>query len=232
VFKNQLFNISNSDLPDDLRRTVISRSGQLIFAFGSARDEWRDLPATVPTTFAAFLKTLPKDAQWALRDVNLTDDGLTIAQAIRDGTAIGISDGSFKDGFGTVSWMLEGSSPRHRIRGDNIVAGDTADQGSYRSELSGLYGITMGVYALCEFYKIDQGAIEVGCDGITALERGFEESNRRMYVDSIPVCLRLLKLLRGSNRRMRSRKHCSLLVGAYCSSIMCDLLLLVTSPKA
>jgi hypothetical protein len=35
-------------------------------------------------------------------------------------------------------------SPRHRIRGDNIVPGDTADQGSYRSELSGLYGITMG----------------------------------------------------------------------------------------
>jgi hypothetical protein len=34
----------------------------------------------------------------------------------------------------------------------------------------------MGVYALCEFYKIDQGAIEVGCDGITALERGFDEA--------------------------------------------------------
>jgi hypothetical protein len=93
VFKNRLFNISNSDLPDDLRRTVISRSGQLIFAFGSARDEWRDLPATAPTTFAAYLKTLPKDAQWAPRDINLTDDGLTITQKIRSGTAIGISDG-------------------------------------------------------------------------------------------------------------------------------------------
>jgi hypothetical protein len=115
VFKYQLFNISNSDLPDDLRRTVISRSGQLIFAFGSTRDEWRDLPATVPTTFAEYVTTLPKDTQWALRDINLTDDGLTIAQAIRDGTAIGISDGSFKDGFGTASWVLEGPSPRHRI---------------------------------------------------------------------------------------------------------------------
>jgi hypothetical protein len=64
--------------------------------------------------------------------INLTDDGLSIAQAIRDGTAIGISDRSFEDGFGTASWVLEGSSPRHRIRGDNIVPGDTADQGSYR----------------------------------------------------------------------------------------------------
>jgi hypothetical protein len=152
VFKNQLFNISNSDLSDDSGRTVISRSGQLLFSFGSTRDEWRDLPATASTTFAAYLKTLPKDAQWALRDINLTDDGLTIAQAIRIGTAIGISDGSFKYGFDTASWVLEVPSPRHRIRGDNIVPGDTADQGSYRSELSGLYGITMGVYALCEFY--------------------------------------------------------------------------------
>jgi hypothetical protein len=58
-----------------------------------------------------------------------------------------------------------------------IVPGDTADQGSYRSELSGLNGITLGVYVLCEFYKIDQGAIEVACDGITALERGFDEAH-------------------------------------------------------
>jgi hypothetical protein len=98
-----------------------------------------------------YLKTLPKDAQWSLSDFILTDDGLTIAQAIRDGTAIGISDGSFKDGFGMTPWVLEVSSPRHRIRGDNIVPGDTADQVSYRSELSGLYGITLGAYALCEF---------------------------------------------------------------------------------
>jgi hypothetical protein len=46
-------------------------------------DEWRNHPATVPTTFVEYLQTLPKDAQWALQDINLTDDGLTIAQAIR-----------------------------------------------------------------------------------------------------------------------------------------------------
>jgi hypothetical protein len=104
VLKNQIFQISNSDLPDDLRRTVISRSGQLTFAFGSARDELRDLPATEPTTFVDSLKTHPQDAQWALRDIKLTDNGRIIAQAIRDGTAIAVSNGSFKDYFGTASW--------------------------------------------------------------------------------------------------------------------------------
>jgi hypothetical protein len=69
---------------------------------------------------------------------------------------------------------VEGSSPSHRIRGDNIVPGDTEDQVSYRSELSGLYGITMVIHALCEFNKIDQGTMEVGYDSITALERGFD----------------------------------------------------------
>jgi hypothetical protein len=38
----------------------------------------------------------------------------------------------------------------------------------------------MGVYALCEFYNIDQGAIEVGCDGIAALERGFDVKPRTL----------------------------------------------------
>jgi hypothetical protein len=56
---------------------------------------------------------------------------------------------------GTASWVVEGSSPSHRIRGDNIVPSDTEDQSSYRSELSGLYGITASIHALCEFYKID-----------------------------------------------------------------------------
>jgi hypothetical protein len=103
----------------------------------------------------------------------LTDVGRTITQAIGDGTAIAVSDGSFKDCFGTASWVVEGSSPSHRMRGDNIVPGDTEDQGSYRSELSGLHGIILVIHALCEFYKIDQGTIEVGCDSITALEKGF-----------------------------------------------------------
>jgi hypothetical protein len=35
------------------------------------------------------LKILPKDAQWALMDINLTDDGLTIAQVIRGNSAVG-----------------------------------------------------------------------------------------------------------------------------------------------
>jgi hypothetical protein len=88
--------------------------------------------------------SIPQDGQWALRDIQLTDDGRTIAQAIRDGTAIAVSDGSFKDFFGTASRGGGDSSPSHRIRGNNIFPGDTEDQGSYRSELSGSsYGITL-----------------------------------------------------------------------------------------
>jgi hypothetical protein len=83
-------------------------------------------------------------------------------------------------------------APHHCIREfdgeDNFVPGDTEDQGSYRSELSGLY-CTGVIHALCEFYKIDQGTIEVGCDGITSLERGFDEtqypSNAAQHFDLI-----------------------------------------------
>jgi hypothetical protein len=98
-----------------------------------------------------YLKTLPKDAQWALRDINLTDDGLTIAQVICDGTALGMSDGSFKDDFGTASWVLEGSSPRHRIRGDNCPrrhgGSRLLSQRTLRLVRDYTGSITLGVYA-------------------------------------------------------------------------------------
>jgi hypothetical protein len=45
---------------------------------------------------------------------------------------------------------------------------------SYRGELSGLYGITLLTYALAKVFHIESGAIEVGCDGETALFKCFK----------------------------------------------------------
>jgi hypothetical protein len=39
----------------------------------------------------------------------MTDEGKAIAQAIKKGTAIAVSDGSYKDGKGTAAFILETS---------------------------------------------------------------------------------------------------------------------------
>jgi hypothetical protein len=113
-----------------------------------------------------YLKTLAHDAQWAFRDINVTDDGRTIAQAIRDSTAIGISDGSFKDGFGTASSTWEQDCPRRH--------------GGSRFQSQRIFRLVWyyigGVPPSASSTRFYQGAIEVGCDGIAALERRFDKA--------------------------------------------------------
>ena len=69
------------------------------------------------------LANLPDSAKWAFSELKLTDDGSTIAQAIKDGLAIGVDDGSLKLLFGTAAFVIEGPTPTHRIIGANQVSG-------------------------------------------------------------------------------------------------------------
>jgi hypothetical protein len=90
-----------------------------------------------------------------------------------------VSDGSFKDGFGSASAILEHTETGQRIYIDCIVPGSTSCQSSYRSELSGLYTIVFFITTLLEHYHGSEapqmeGKITVGCDGESALDRCFE----------------------------------------------------------
>jgi hypothetical protein len=40
----------------------------------------------------------------------MIDQGVTIAQALRSREAIAVSDGSFKNEYGTAAWVIEGDS--------------------------------------------------------------------------------------------------------------------------
>jgi hypothetical protein len=86
---------------------------------------------------------------------DITDEGSAIANAIRDGRCVSVSDGSFKDQYGTSVWAIEAESSvdrctgadipaaaackNNRCMGVNIVPGAPSDQSAYRSELVGLY---------------------------------------------------------------------------------------------
>ncbi len=119
------------------------------------------------------LSVAPPGERWCLDSLTLTDDGSTIAQAIQDGDAIAISDGSFHEQFGTASWVIEGTDSKGRIVGEVLVPGTSRDQSAYRSELAGIYSIMTGVKNICEFFKITSGATELGCDGQSAIDKAF-----------------------------------------------------------
>ena len=88
-----------------------------------------------------------------------------------------ISDGSFKDEYGTACCVIEGETPRGRIFGSCITLGNAKDQSAYRSELAGLYGIITMLEAICQYHAVTAGNAEIGCDGMQALRYGTTDTD-------------------------------------------------------
>ncbi len=130
-------------------------------------------PAAKPSNFLQYLQQAEAGEKWCLASMNLPDDGSILAHAISQGEAITISDGSFQDTYGTAAWVIEGCDSKGRMKGAVIVSGTAQDQSAYRSELAGIYSILIMVKKICEFFDIQQGAIELGCDGQSALDKAF-----------------------------------------------------------
>ncbi len=65
-------------------------------------------------------------------------NGAYIAQSIAKGSAIAISNGSYKDGHGTVSWTIQDEAG-HSVDGNVVCPGLAQDMSLYRSELVDLY---------------------------------------------------------------------------------------------
>ena len=100
-----------------------------------------------------------------------------MAEAIENGTCVAVSDGSFKEEFGTAAWSIQGPTEVHLLTGSCIVPGHAKDQSAYRSELAGLYAIIIMIESVCEVFEIKKGVVEIGCDGISALKQGIVDSD-------------------------------------------------------
>ena len=125
------------------------------------------------------IEGLSADQKWSMQEVEWSaDGGQALVDAIANGCAIAVSDGSFKDEYGTAGWTIRGDTDDVFITGSNITPGDGQYQSAYRSELSGLYGIVVAVEVLCRVFNITDGSITVACDGESALDYAFDWDNR------------------------------------------------------
>ena len=140
----------------------------------TAADEYRPPDAPVPTTLLEALAALPASKAWATEHVSVEGFAQQVAISLVKGSAIAVSDGSLKNSMGTAAYHIEAPvSEQASIEGLLQVPGSKRDGSSHRSKLGGLYGIVTVVEALVEVYGITEGAIEVGCDGESAL-RAFD----------------------------------------------------------
>jgi hypothetical protein len=123
--------------------------------------------------FSQTLVALPASLLWAIKEYTLLPDLHPIIASLRDGSARASSDGSFKDKFGTAAFTIL-DAHECSILGLNVVPRHPDDQYPCRSELAGLYGIVLVVNLLCSWAGITSGGIEVGYDGISALNKAFD----------------------------------------------------------
>jgi hypothetical protein len=121
------------------------------------------------STFGQFLSDIHPDARWAVENVEVIGDWSAWALS-RQHVLYAVSDGSFKDQFGTAAFVIGAvDQPRVCVRGRVVTPGSPDVQNAYRSELAGIYAITVTHWAVCEFFNIPHGQIELACDGKSAL---------------------------------------------------------------
>ena len=151
------------------------------------------------------LACLPKSEEWATQHMYVKDNGTAIAQAIRNDTAVAVSDGSYDPEFqtGTSAFILienindlpqdtldtKGRHPAfaenanrrppndsdNTIRGSNQVPGSPEHQGAYRSELAGILAVLIILQELCRIHDIQSGSITIGLDGQGAKEEAEDD---------------------------------------------------------
>jgi exonuclease III len=110
---------------------------------------------------------------WSGLQIQAPSDITVLIQGILSGTAIAVTDGSFKDSLGTAAFTiqpnLEFESEIHSYIMVNQTPGYSEDMDAYRAELGGIFGIIDLANQLCTEYSLTAGSITVGCDCASAL---------------------------------------------------------------
>jgi hypothetical protein len=151
---------------------VLTNTSAILHSTETAEGRYQAPEAPVQLTLQGAIGALPKELAWSAERLDYYGYPPQLAISLVKGTAIAVSDGSLKDDRGTAAFHIEGEDGT-TIEGVLQVPGTEAESTSHRSELGGLYGIVTVVECLALHYKITKGAIEVGCDGESAL-RAFD----------------------------------------------------------
>jgi len=128
------------------------------------------------TIESAILRSHPM-LQQMLRDSRWIDDGHSMAMAIAAGSGRCVVDGSFHPDYkiGTAAFVFDDGDDAVQASGCSRAFGDPNEMSSYRAELFGIYMALNTTHLLCQQFQITSGAIEFGCDNITAIQKGLAE---------------------------------------------------------
>jgi hypothetical protein len=160
-------------IPQRLRPATVEVSPTYCWLTGFAASVTEDVLPDL--NFVEYLKQrLPVDTHWATKHVSVGGTWRDILTSFQTnaGTLIAVSDGSYKAGYGTASWIIcDPTDETTFIAGKAIAPGTIEQQSAFRSELVGLYGIALFLYAMQEYVGVSTCSVTIGCDGLSALNR-------------------------------------------------------------
>ena len=113
---------------------------------------------------------------WPLNKTWLEMHHTTIATSIQNGTAIGVSDGSYKpnisQSLAAAGWLVQDLVSHTALPGVVRVSGTPRETNAYRAKLQGFHAMLLGILVICQHHQITQGKVILGMDN----QKGAETS--------------------------------------------------------
>jgi len=122
--------IQEGDKPNNPHYAKIHNNGLMIILKGAA---------PINRTLEEQPKTKVEE-EWGIQ-IKLEGQEEMVIEAIRQGIAVAVSDGSFQNQAGMAAWTIKSVTKANQIVGHGWTPGLAEDQSAYRSELFGLWGI-------------------------------------------------------------------------------------------
>jgi hypothetical protein len=160
---------TTSSMPLDAERTTTTEHSNFVWCHGSTILSYAIRP------ILSIKDIINDNNKWAIHTLHCPENGSTVTQAIIQGNAIAVCDGSYKDHFGTTAFVLQnGNNKTSRILGAHVTPGHPDAINPYRSELGGILAIVIVTEAIATFHDINKGTIKIGCDCQSGLVAVFE----------------------------------------------------------
>jgi hypothetical protein len=116
---------------------------------------------------------------WLFRHTLCSIKFQDLADAIKEGRVIAISDGSHKNKLGTVSWpIMSDTNEDEQWAGLHVTPGRKDDQSDFRSAIWGIYAMSVAIELICKFFHISNQSASFGSDREAALYYIFDRNKK------------------------------------------------------
>ena len=171
---------SVNKIPDGCEYATVTyyRNNEVLFD-GSEPIQQQNTQNEFPT-FEEYIGSLKPGPKAILKHSIFFNNGTQIADAIKNGDALAVTDASYEisTNTGAAAWTIVGRSDEIYCEGRIGQPATRTETDPYRAETLGLLAIMTAVEHLCVYHRIQKGHITVACDNDASLENGIDRNSR------------------------------------------------------